>query len=242
MNKYRITNPNNNIVREYKFRTTEKLIVLLIVALFFYQCSSNKKYTKVKCEEYNEKSYEFLNSFFIDNDTLLLDSSSFYVYQAINNCEEYNKIIIFRELTILSLKHDYDKALLFIDKYVWEMDELPYYKSVLKKRFRAMELQSKGNMIERNKYLKSAVTEIDEFIVLNKTKVESLFKKDIKDILINPLHMAIIQNYYYKSLLYGSESIKKELDSIQKSDDTNKDFIEMLKDFMDEDFMVFNGY
>ena len=218
------------------------LIALLIVDLFSYQCSSNKKYTKVKCQECNEKSYEFLNKFFINNDTLLLDSSSFYIHQAINNCKKYNKIIIFRELTILSLKHDYDKALLFIDKYVWEMDDLPYYKSVLKKRFRAMKLQSKGNMIERNEYLKSTVSEIDEFIGLNKRKVDSLFKmKDIKDILNNPLHMAIIQDYYYKSLLYGPDSIKKELDSIQKSDDINKDFIEMLKDFMDEDFMVFNG-
>ena len=46
MNKYRITNPNNNILRDCKSRMTEKLYIIIIFIVVFASCKKEPKWER----------------------------------------------------------------------------------------------------------------------------------------------------------------------------------------------------
>jgi hypothetical protein len=220
-----------------------KIFSVFLYVSFFYQCTSCPESSIDWCEFVKKRSAELIYNFYNDNDTVHLDSALNQINEAIENCEKYSELLSYRKLSILSLKHEYQEALLFIKstddkKFNWST----YSKTILYKRFQAMQSQYHGNIIERNDYLDSIIKEIEVYIILNQQKIDSIFIiPNIEEILKDTLSTTIIQYYYYRSIMEGINTIEKELTLKQEKNEQNKDFFEVIKAYLQEDFMIFIG-
>jgi len=141
------------------------------------------------------------------------------------------------------LMHEYQQALLFIETFDSnKFNQFSYSKNVLYKRFQAMQAQYVGNIIERNNYLNSIIKELENFLVLNEQKVDSVFMTSNTEDILKDLGIAIMQYYYYRSILEGKDVVSKELDLKQVEKGQNEDVVNIIKDVFQEDFMIFIGF
>lgn len=225
------------------------LRLILSAALIFiqFEAFATKVVKTDTCKEYNKKSFSLINKFYINGDTSNLDSAVYYIDKALSlsSCEKYQGLLSLRKIGILSIKRDYPNALTFIDSLNNNLySNLPYFKDLLRDRFKAMEAQKKGNKVMRDYYLKSIVKLLENYLSENSTKIDSLLKSsDANKILGTSQATAFTEYYYYKSILVGKEKIIDELQMQQKSKRLNKGFYDYLISYLREqnDFMVFNG-
>lgn len=223
-----------------------KYLFLIIITFISFQCTSNPSKSNDNCKESeinNEKSARYLYYYQLNKEESNLDSALLYIEKSLGSCPKYNTLLSMRKLSILSIQHNYKESLLFIntlDSII--LDGIPYYKSLLKIRFLAMQSQADGNLKKRNEYLTVGIGLINNFLNENKTKADSIFAlADISTILKNPISFAQNQYYYYKSILEGKDAIFKELDKLKYEKNVNKDYIEYLKPNTEDNFMEFNG-
>lgn len=224
-----------------KFSTLiTEVIIIIFLGLLFPQCSFESK--KIDCDEINRKSMQYLNQYYIDNDTRHLDSALFYTDEGINSCSNYKNILSLRKLSILSDKKSFLEAIQFIKTFDKEMfSDLPYYQELLINRFKVMEAIDQKDIKERDKYLEKCVTIIGDYLLANKSKVDSLLREtSTENILKDPISTALTQYYYYKSV-NNPESVKEALREKQDEKTSNNEFINYLLDYLQTDFMEFNG-
>jgi hypothetical protein len=217
-----------------------------ILAIILSQCVSSQESQKDqidKCEKNNQISADYYVRYYEDSNKLYLDSALLFIDEVLVNCEKQFGILSLRKLSILSIKQDYPTALKFIDTFDEEVfSELPYFQNFLKERFMAMKSQAEGDLDMRDFYLRSIIGEINKFLEMNRTKVDSLISlPDIDSILKNSLGTAITQFYYYKRYIDGFENVKDEIIAKQEENSWNKEFSDYLISFLKEDLMVFNG-
>lgn len=216
--------------------------IILLFAILFSQCVSSQKESENTCKINNEKSAELIYQFYEDNDSLHLDSALILINNSLGKCEEYEKLLSLRKLAILSMKKDYNNALTFIDKLELDFGNLPYYRKLLSYRFNAMQSLFIGDTSSGFDYLKKIIIEIDNYLLLNKSSADSLWKlTNLSLILKSPLSTALTQQYYYRSILEGKNNVKNELIAIQTKNGGNKDYIETIISALDDDFMIYNG-
>jgi len=223
--------------------------LILSATLIFIQFEGfASKVAKIdSCREYNIKSFNLINKFYIDGDTANLDSAIYYINKALSlsSCKKYQGLLSLRKLGVLSITRDYPHALTFIDSLNNNLySDLPYFKDLLKNRFKAMEAQDKENKVMRDYYLKSILERLKNYLYRNNTKIDSLLKSpDVNKILGTSQATAITEYYYYRSILFGKEKIIDELLMRQKSKGINKEFYDYLISYLQEqnDFMIFNG-
>lgn len=220
-----------------------RLLLVLFSVLSFSQCDTIAKNNDDKCKEYNKKSTELINSFYMNEDSLYLDSALFYIEKGLEKCEEYESLFSLRKLSVLSLQQNYSEGLLFVKTFDEEMfSDLPYFKNLLLNRFKAMNSLSKGDTVERNSYLNYIIKDLKDFLNSHKKEIDSIYKLDnAQEILNSPYSTSIIQFYYYRSILEGDESIKKELNVLKDKESVNNDFLEVILTTLEHDFMVFMG-
>lgn len=220
-----------------------RITLFIIVVLSFCQCVSDKKDDEW-CKKMNQKSTDYIFNFQMSGDSVFLDSALYCTNEALKNCSEFNMLLSFRKLGILSIKRDFPQAISFINTFEGPMViELPYYNNYLLNRFKAMNYQWEGDTLRRNIALKTIIVDIDGFVSQNKKGIDSLFNlKDIQDILKNPLHFAPVQYYYIKSILCGNKNVQTELDSLQKVKGGNSEYFEFISESLNNDFMYFVGY
>ncbi len=199
------------------------IFTLSLSVLFCLNCNS-----QTKCEEYHTKALEFMNEYFFsdEKDKFYLDSAQFYLDNVIENCE-YKDMVILHKLQLLSNQRNYKQALHIIDNNKWDIDTVaaPYFISVLKNRFEAMQLLFNGDTLACNNTIKSIISELDNFLIPHKQEIDSVLKLDEENAMKFPLIYPILQYYYYKFILYTPEEAKKELDVLEKSG-VNKDVID----------------
>ncbi|MFV0290426.1 MAG: hypothetical protein ACK5IJ_05930, partial [Mangrovibacterium sp.] len=119
--------------------------------------------------------------------------------------------------------------------------DLPYYQELLINRFKVMEAIRENDINTRDRYLAKCVVIIDNYLLANKQKVDSLLKQpNIENILKNPLSTALTQYYYYKST-NNINGILKDLNKKKREKNINNEFIDYLIDYLQTDFMEFNG-
>jgi len=218
--------------------------LILLFILLFSQCeSSTQRYIDL-CEKNNVKSSELISQFYMDNDTLHLDSALIYIDEIYQKCDDLKGLLSLRKLSIYSMKKDYSKALLFINTFNdGFFGDLTYFKNFLLNRFNAMRFQDIGDLKKRNDYLKFIVNDLEGFLVSNEGKVNSLFKlSDVEEILRNPISTPVIQYYYYKAMLEGTERTEAKLKLREKTKGGNKEFYEFIKTTFQEDFMIYIGF
>lgn len=214
------------------------------MSFLLIQCKGTlKNETIINCEEYNYMSANCISDFYNDNDSKHLDTALLYIDEALLSCTKYEKLLSLRKLSILSIKQDFEQALVFIEKLDKGLfNELPYFRNLLRNRFLAMKYQSVNNIESRNSKLKICIDDIERFLLLNQFKVDSLLQlQEIDSILSSPLSTAITQYYYYKSILDGKEKVENEILEKQNGVNGNVDYFDYLVICLEEDFMVFIG-
>lgn len=217
-----------------------KTIIIIFFGGFLTQCNSGSK--KINCEEINKKSVQFINQYYIDNNKSYLDSALFYTNKGINNCRNYKNTLSLRKLSILSDQQRFSEAIQFVETFDKDMfSDLPYYQKLLINRFKAMYAIDKNDINKRDKYLERCVVMVEDYLLANKGKVDSLLKQpSIENILKNPLSTALTQYYYYKSV-NDYKNVKEELKEKKDKKGINSEFIEYLINYSQTDFMEFNG-
>lgn len=220
-----------------------KRVFYILVILLICQCTSISKVDDY-CKKLNQQSVDYIYNFQMEGDSTYLDSALVCINSALEKCKEQNELFIFRKLDVLSKKRDFSEAIYLVDSVNRPLfPRLPYYNAYLINRFKAMDYQLKGDLKNRNKCLKIITDDIQKFISLNEGKVDSLYHTtDIEEILRNPLHFTVIQFYYSKSIMQGSDFVMLELESLQSQKHINEDYFNLIGNTLKEDFMDFVGY
>jgi hypothetical protein len=217
-----------------------KTLVIIFLGAFFLHC--NNKTKKINCDEINDRSALFVNQYYIDNNKEYLDSALYYTDKGIDKCSIFKNILSLRKLHILAEQQKFSEGVKFIETFDKEMfSDLPYFQELLINRFKAMEAIRENDNNMRDKYLQRCVNMIDSYLLVNKYRVDSLLKQSrIESILTSPLSTALTQYYYYKSV-NNTKDVLKDLKEMKEGKNINDEFINYLKDYLQTDFMEFNG-
>lgn len=187
-----------------------------------------------------EKTNELILDYYLADDSSKLDSALIYINEGIKNCKDHERLFSLRKLGILSLSHNFTDAVLFIEK---SNNSVLIEKNFLLNRFLAMQAHFAGDMGKRNAYLKAIILELDLFLATNDEEIKILLKlTDVNEILNSKFTTPLMQYYYYKSILEGSENIKAELNLQYKNKIISKELVDILTSTFDEDFLVFIGF
>ena len=219
--------------------------LILLFGLLTVQCHApKKKETSAYCEKCKIISAVCMERYDMDNNYKHLDTALIYINKALLSCnKEKKKYFTLRKLAVLSMKKDFDQALVVIKN----MDTtyfyaFPYFNNLLKNRFIAMKAQSENKIIVRDSALRISIIEIGKFLTVNKLKIDSLLQhKNVNDVFSNPLSTAFTEYYYYKSIIEGSEKVKQEISNKQRQINGNEEYFKYVNEFLSQDFMVFIG-
>ena len=220
-----------------------KYFIILLNILIFCQCSSATIIEKdQRCKQIGERANKLRLEYLFLKDTTFarLDTALSLIDSIICDCPKYYAGLSTSKLKILCLKKEYSEAISYT-KTLNEKGIYPQTKSVLLKRFYAMQSQYKGDTISRNKFIKGIVIELRD--TLSNVKIDSILQlpNDL-DILRSGKGFILMQYYYYRAQIEGVNKISNELDSFQKRINGNQKFFNrLLKKPLEDDFMEFNG-
>ncbi len=220
-----------------KFCILTKTIVIIFIGTLFIQCNN-----KINCDEINKKSAQLVNQYYFDKNNDHLDSAMYYIDKKINICGNYKNLLSLRKLSILAEQQKFSEAIKFVKTFDKEMfSDLPYYQELLINRFKAMEAIKENDINTRDRYLVKCIELIDYYLLANEHKVVALLQQpNIENILKNPLSTAITQYYYYK-FINNTKDVLKDLKEKKQEKNINTEFIDYLLDYLQTDFMEFNG-
>jgi len=212
----------------------------LIILFCVLQGCNSAAQDSTLCDKYNLASADLILEFEMYGDTTKLDSALHYTELALSCCPHKNYAnLIGRKLGILSLQHDYDAGIELIstleDPFLWE---IPYYNSVLLKRFYAMKSLYQGDTVTYKQYVHSILEEITPFIIEHQATLDTLCKNDLSTIFKNSLSFAQIQYYYYKSIVESSDTISKELDLLKQKGYEHR-YIRFIEAVFEKDFLFY---
>jgi hypothetical protein len=197
------------------------------------------------CEKYCIASIELVFEYQLYGDSSKLDTALYYTELALPICSlKYVPNLLGRKLGIFSLMRNYDAGIKFIQTLKNPfIDDIPYYNSVLLKRFYAMKSLYEGDTATYKKYVYSILDEITSFIIEHQTTLDSLCKNDLLTIWENPLCFAQIQYYYYKSFLVSSDVLSNEFDLL-KQKEYDSEYLDFIKLSLKEegDFLFYQFY
>jgi len=199
------------------------------------------------CEKYRVTAAELALEYQLYSDTTKLDSALYYTELALSCCpHKHIPNLILRKLAYLTFMHNYDAGIELIPT----LDNpffyyIPYYNSVLLKRFYAMKSLYEGDTATCNQYVHSILEEITPFTAEHQATIDSLCKNDLSTIFQDSLFslcFAQMQYYYYKFYIEGADVLSQELDLLrQKGYDL--EYIEYIQlGIKEEDFLYFYMY
>ncbi len=223
-------------------RTTQSFIstffISITLVLLSHGCNSQD------CQELNNRSAQLIDDYYFDNNRIHLDSALIYIEEVIKACpDKYFKLLSIRRLAIYALTKDFDKALNEIKSLSGNIVDLPYYNDFLYKRFLAMKALNNRDTITCNRLLRSIILDITQFITIHKLDVDSVVKlDDLREVLRSSITFPLVQYYYYRSLLYGYDSIFNEINNNYNNEGRKIEVFRYIQDNLKMDFMDFNGY
>jgi len=196
------------------------------------------------CDKYKLAVSEFELEYKLYGDTAKLDSALYYMELVIIHCP-HDSIgqLTWYKLGLLSLKHNYDAGIELIptlkNPFFYE---IPYYNSVLLKRFKAMKSLYEGDTATYKQYVYSILEEIAPFIAEHQATLDTLCKNNLSTIFKNSTYpFTQIQYYYYKSLIESDEILETELD-VLKQKGYDLEYIEYIKLGFTDDFLIYEMY
>ncbi len=172
-------------------------------------------------------------------DTLLCDSLLTIIDEGLNQSQYKEEIISLfeRKLIILSLLHRYDDGIAFIENnegnHFTSFEQKTYIK-----RFKAMKAFEVGDTVNMNTLITEILNESDEFIKNN--FIMSTISKPVSV----DVALALIQQGYYGSMLYGEQHAVEKLEYYGRFYPSKDDLENALyyATNHDEDFSIFMGF
>jgi hypothetical protein len=224
------------------------LALPLMICISSSKCNHKPDNPMTFCDSLDYKSAEYVYLYQMESDISYADSAIDEINTALSKCSDVslqNKLKI-RKLGLLATKEEYQEALEFINRSVGDeiIPGLTYYKGFLTYRFNAMHFQHTGNYSDRDSCLRLLTLDIEDFLKQNERKVSRLKKETaVKDLLKNPLHIPVMQYYYYQSILMGNAQFETKLkEEISKGRISNFFYFQVLEFNESADFMHFNGF
>ena len=221
----------------------------MLCVFAFSQCinSNTGKINDEKCKQMVLKTQEMFNNYYmIDNEQsyIRLDSALAMIDSMfLCNCNVLKYNLVANKIVILCAKKDYSAALEFTKGINDSLFAAPYLKYVFIKRIEAIEAQERGDSVTRNKLIGDIVVDLKNYLSIPSPEIDSVLAlKNVKDIYRYEKHMAIVQYYYYRAQIEGTDKVFNELDSLRQSINGNQEFFDnFLKGFINEDFIHFSG-
>lgn len=226
------------------------ILFAFVCNLFLYSCQcsycGNVNCEASCCDSCNELSALLYEQFYFTNDSSYLDSSLMVIDRALQECSDSNfhLILSMRKLSILSQKCEYGRAVSCIDSIGLKdkLSQYPYLQSIYHKRFLAMQYHKNEDYISQDSCLKLIVDELDTYISDNKESIDSLLgERDASSMEKSRFDLPMKQYFYYLTILKGKQEIDLVVDSLRQIGTYNFDYLEILRNIYDNDFMVFSG-
>ncbi|MDR1347406.1 MAG: hypothetical protein LBJ63_03110 [Prevotellaceae bacterium] len=179
-----------------------------------------------------------------------------YINEVFDDCEKYQPLLGMRNVVIYSIKNEYLNSINFLDTLLEKEIITQFYKNILTNRFNAMNAQYNGDTVSKKKYVQQAFNEVEQFCILNKSKIDSFLNMPyVTAYEVNELNyklselqekylqynFVLLQYYYYKAQIEGIDKVKSEIDSLQNAVNGDEKYFEILRITIEEDFMRFIG-
>jgi len=228
---------------------TRVIITIFSIVFVFSQCKNSNTDTikNEKCKQMAMKMSKMLVDYYrvdFERSNVHLDSALALIDTMFQcNCDTRRFNLVKNKVTILCRKKDYSEALKFTQATNDSLFALPYLKYVYLKRIEAIEAQEQNDMETRNKLINDIIIYLKSYMSVSPSEIDSVLAlKDINDIIKYEKLMPLIQYYFYRAQIEGSDKIMNELDSLKQNINGNQKFFDdFIKDFVKSDFIPFEG-
>ena len=198
------------------------------------------------CDSCNEQSAMMYEQFYYSNDSSYLDTSLLIINKALQKCPKSDILFLLymRKLSLLSQKREFDQMLLCLDSIGLneKMPQYPYLQTVYRNRILAMQYHEDGDVFSQDSCLNRVVIELGTYLEGHKSLIDSLLCNENKASIENSyIDFPIKQYFYYLTMLKGKQETDSILNSLKQTEAYNMDYLEMLENVFDDDFMVFSG-
>lgn len=186
---------------------------------FFSSCNGQNKNTD-SCNLYQKKARSKLNSYYKNNDKSLLKEALKEAEKSLSCSKNVGTIEL--KLSLLALLQDYKSGYEYIEtltdrdfKYKYRKDMNYYY-------FLSMDYSSKGDTLNRNKFLNKTVESIQNYLDNDATLNNKLNEEAYYDL------------FSIKKIFMDKQKIDIEIDKLEKKN-PNNDFFKVLRSSIGED-------
>lgn len=198
------------------------------------------------CDSCNEQSAMMYEQFYYSNDSSYLDTSLLIINKALQKCPKSDILFLLymRKLSLLSQKREFDQMLLCLDSIGLneKMPQYPYLQTVYRNRILAMQYHEAGDVFSQDSCLNRVVIELGTYLEGHKNLIDSLLCNENKASIENSyIDFPIKQYFYYLTMLKGKQETDSIFNSLKQTETYNLDYLEMLENVFDDDFMVFSG-
>ena len=105
-----------------------------------------------------------------------------------------------------------------------------------------MQYHEDGDVFSQDSCLNRVVIELGTYLEGHKNLIDSLLCNENKASIENSyIDFPIKQYFYYLTMLKGKQETDSILNSLKQTEAYNMDYLEMLENVFDDDFMVFSG-
>jgi hypothetical protein len=187
----------------------------VLFAMLFSSCQGQSIQLK-DCLSHFKESRIALNTYYKNNDTSLLQKSLDNIEIAMN-CDETRRGAIELKISLLMLLKKYKNGCLFIDSLSDKDFKVSYERKMIYNFFLAMDYESIGDTINRNKCYNTAIENIQNYI-----QQENLPKDKIDE-------RAYYDLFLTKWKILDKEQLKAAIELAKQQHPNNKDFFESLQ-------------
>jgi hypothetical protein len=191
-------------------------IYVLLISVIFFGCSGRSHSGDRDCKEIYKQANTLLNDYYEDANPKKLDSALFIVENNLESCRDYYTGVVSLKIRLLILLKAYDRGYKFVDSLDLERFDKPYKKNLYLRNFKAMKLDSSGDLANRDKEYFGMINDINEYIKKHpqdKEAIADLFfikeKVENKAKILEEIRIMQRQNKIGDSLFY--ESLKSIL-------------------------------
>jgi len=187
---------------------------------FFSSCNGQNKNAD-SCKFYQKKARSKLNDYYKNNDKSLLKEALTEAEQALKCSKNIETIEL--KLSLLALLKDYKSGYEYTKMLTDRDFKYKYKKEMNYYYFLSMDYATKGDTLNRNKFLNKTVQGIQSY----------LDKENIRNNKLN--EEAYYDLFSFKKMLMNKQKIDIEIDKIEKKYPYNNEFFKALKSSIEED-------
>lgn len=183
-----------------------KYISTLLLVGSLLCCKHNRE--ENICQEQLNRSRNYLNEFYLTNDSDYLAHSKFTLDSI--DCDSFKHRVSNIKLSLYYLMKDYENGIMYVETLEDMEFQRPYMKAMFLNNFKALLCIEKKDTTCYSYYYKEIITEIEDYLDEN---------KDID---------ALVDLYVFKSKIYPKAILLSEIDTLKAKGQYNHDYLNAL--------------